>query len=383
MKTSSTATKTKSKTGLKLLCFSLIILVILRICAPFIVQQVVNRSLQNADGITGSIGDVELQLYRGAYNIQNIAIYAVDLENHKKPLLSIQQLDLSLLWSALIRGNIVTEIQIKTPEIVIYDDEPDVTPSDEHQEITNEDTWIGLANDIVLFSIDKVSLSNGKITLINSTKAQQTHTYISDLNGQATNITNSQQLSDSLVSQFAFNGKLMGESSLSLKGQLNPSSKKANFDFNAEMQRFSMSHIDSAIKFYTPFDIEAGSLDGAMELVCKNGKIDGYLKAGIYDLNVFSWREDIEQDNDGPLTFIFENTMELFGNILENHNSDLVAARVPISGTLDNAEISTLATLISVIKNAFIEAFEMKVDNIISFEKNEIEESSENNESNE
>ncbi|WAJ72407.1 DUF748 domain-containing protein [Catenovulum adriaticum] len=374
METSSTATKTKYKTRLKLLCFSLIVLVILRLLAPFFVQQIANRSLQNAEGITGSIGDVDLQLYRGAYNIQNIAIYAIDLDNNKKPLLSIKQLDLSLLWSALFSGNIVTKMQIQQPEIVIYDNEPDVTPTDEHQKLTNEDTWIGLANDIVLFSIDKVSISDGKITLINSKNEDQTNTYISDLHGQATNITNSQELSKSLASQFTFTGKLMGESSLKLKGQLDTLTKKANFDFNAEMQRFPIQHIDSAIKFYTPFDIEAGAIDGAMELVCKDGQIDGYLKAGIYDLNVFSWREDIEQDDDGPLTFIFENTMELFGNILENNDSDLVAARIPISGTLDNAEVSTLATLISLIKNAFVEAFEMKVDNIISFEKNEIEE---------
>lgn len=369
-----TATKTKSKTGLKLLCFGLITLIILRICAPFIVQEVVNRSLQNAEGITGSIGDVDLQLYRGAYNIQNIAIYAVDLDNNKKPLLQIEKLDLSLLWSALIRGHIVTQMQIQAPEIVIYDNEPDVTDKDEHKKITNEDTWIGLANDIVLFSIDKVSLSQGKITLINSPDENQSNTYISDLSGQATNISNSKKLNKNLVSQFSFTGKLMGESSLKLAGQLDTLSKKANFDFNAQMQRFSIKHIDSAIKFYTPFDIEAGAIDGAMELVCKDGLIDGYLKAGIYNLNVFSWRQDIEKDNDGPLTLIFENTMELFGNILENNESDLVAARIPISGTLDDAQISTLTALISIIKNAFVEAFEMKVENVISFEKNEIEE---------
>ncbi len=39
--------------------------------------------------------------------------------------------------------------------------------------------------------------------------------------------------------------------------------------------------------------------------------------------------------------------------ILENDESQLVAARIPIEGTLDNTDISTFQAVVSVLKNAF------------------------------
>lgn len=126
---------------------------------------------------------------------------------------------------------------------------------------------------------------------------------------------------------------------------------------------------------YTPFDIEAGGIDGAMELVAKDNNLNGYVKAGVQNLSVFSWREDIEKDDDGIFTAIFEGSVDLLGSILENDESKLVAARIPIEGQLDNTDVSTFQAVISVLKNAFFDAFKMKVDNVISFEDPKSDES--------
>ncbi|MCU4677249.1 DUF748 domain-containing protein [Catenovulum sp. 2E275] len=342
-------------------------LVLLRLITPMVMKQFINHALQTADGITGQVEAVELHLLDAAYDIKGISIYSVVDNTPPQPLLDIKRVNLSILIPALFRGRIVSQMQLHQPELIIFDQEPKITPQEQNK-LTNEETWIALANDIVIFSIDQVSIQQGKITLINQFKNKQTQTYLGDLNGKFSNITNSEKRQDSLVSKFSLTGKLMGESKLSLYGALNPFSEQPNFDFNAEIQRFDIAHLDSAIKFYTPFDIELGSVDGAMELVCHNGKLKGYLTAGIYDLNVFSWEGDIEEDNDGPATLIFENIVELFGNILENSKSDLVAAKIPISGTVDNTKISTLQAVISILHNAFIKAFEMKIEDIISYD---------------
>ena len=137
------------------------------------------------------------------------------------------------------------------------------------------------------------------------------------------------------------------------------------------MQRysaFSVKNLDTVFKVYTPFDIEAGGIDGAMELVAKDNNLNGYVKAGVQNLRVFSWREDIEKDDDGIFTAIFEGSVDLLGSILENDESKLVAARIPIEGQLDNTDVSTSQAVISVLENAFFDAFKMKVDNVISFE---------------
>ncbi|MBH0055938.1 DUF748 domain-containing protein [Pseudoalteromonas sp. SWXJZ94C] len=344
----------------------ILLLVIARIAAPYGVQQYVNYQLKHTQGITGHVGDVDLFLYRGAYAIDDVEIYAVNATSSPKPLLAVQTLDFSLAWSALFKGNLVTNMAFTRPEIVIYDKDPSTV--EQNKQVKDETTWVGLANNLVLFSIDTLTIKQGKLTLVNSTNSGEKPTFISNINAEIKNITNAQNLSKTLVTTLNVEGALMGEAALKLNGKLDPFSKQANFDLNAEVQRFSVKNLDTVFKVYTPFDIEAGGIDGAMELVAKNNNLNGYVKAGVQNLSVFSWREDIEKDDDGVFTAIFEGSVDLLSTILENDESKLVAARIPINGQLDNADVSTIEAVTSVLKNAFFDAFKMKVDNVISFE---------------
>lgn len=343
-----------------------LLLITLRIAAPYAVQQYVNYQLKHTQGITGHIGDVDLFLYRGAYAIDDVEIYATNATTVPRPLLAVKTLDFSLAWSALLKGNLVTNMAFMRPEIVIYDKNPNA--AEQNQRVKDETTWIGLANDLVLFSIDTLTIEQGKLSLVNATSQGEKPTFISNINARIENITNAQNLSKTLVTTLNVEGALMGEAALRLNGKLDPFSKHANFDFNAEVQRFSVKNLDTVFKVYTPFDIEAGGIDGAMELVAKDNNLNGYVKAGVQNLSVFSWREDIEKDDDGIFTAIFEGSVDLLGSILENDESKLVAARIPIEGQLDNTDVSTFQAVISVLKNAFFDAFSMKVDNVVSFE---------------
>jgi len=345
---------------------TVLFLILLRAAAPYAVQYYVNQQLEQTQGITGHVGDVDLYLYRGAYAIDDVEIYAVDATSAPKPLLAVQTLDFSLAWSALLKGNLVTNMAFSRPEIVIYDKDPSTT--EQNQQVKDETTWVGLANDLVLFSIDTLRINNGKVSLVNAINDGEKPTYISNINAEIKNITNAQNLSKTLVTSLNVEGALMGEAALSLNGKLDPFSEQANFDFNVEVQRFSVKNLETVFKVYTPFDIEAGGIDGAMELAANNNNLNGYVKAGVHNLSVFSWREDIEKDDDGLFTAIFEGSIDLLSSLLENDDSKLVAARIPIEGQLDNADVSTFQAVVSVLKNAFFEAFKMKVDNVISFE---------------
>ena len=139
-----------------------VLLILTRIAAPYVVQHYVNYQLKHTQGVTGHVGDVDLFLYRGAYAIDDVEIYAVDATSAPKPLLSIQTLDFSLAWSALLKGNLVTNMAFTRPKIVIYDKDPNA--SEQNKQVKDEITWVGLANNLVLFSIDTLTIEQGKLT---------------------------------------------------------------------------------------------------------------------------------------------------------------------------------------------------------------------------
>ncbi|WP_269517956.1 DUF748 domain-containing protein [Alteromonas sp. BMJM2] len=354
------------RSWLKAVVALVLLLVVARVGAPYAVQYYINQQIKHTKGIAGQVGDVDLQLYRGAYSVDDIEIFSVDEQSSPKPLLAINTLDFSLAWSAILKGNLVTNMMFSQPEVVIYD--KDTSAPEQNERVKDEKTWIGLANNLVVFSIDRLTIIDGKVSLVNQTKKGEVPTYIANINAQINNITNAQNLAKTLVTSVEAEGDLMGEAVLSIEGKLDPFSEQANFDFNLEVQRFSVKQIQTVFNVYTPFDIEAGGIDGAMELASKNNELSGYAKAGVYDLSIFSWREDVEKDDDGLFTIIFEGGADILSSILENDESQLVAARIPIEGTLNNTDISTFQAVVSVLKNAFFEATKMKVDDVISYE---------------
>lgn len=363
------------RTWFTVIVVTVLLLIFARIGAPYAVQYYINQQINQTKGITGQVGDVDLHLYRGAYSVDDIEIYAVDDQSSPKPLLSVTTLDFSLAWSAVLNGNLVTNMVFSQPKIVIYD--KDTTTPEQNQQVKDERTWIGLANNLVVFSIDTLKIIDGKVSLVNQTKKGEIPTYIANINADIKNITNAQNLMKTLVTSVDVTGDLMGEATLTLVGKLDPFSEQANFDFNMEVQRFSVKQIQTVFNVYTPFDIEAGGIDGAMELAAKSNEVSGYAKAGVYDLSIFSWREDVEKDDDGLFTIIFEGGADLLSAILENDESQLVAARIPIEGTLDNTDISTFQAVVSILKNAFFDATKMQVEDIVSYESVETSSSEE------
>eukprot|EP00919_Chromeraceae_sp_WS-2016_P071529 GHVR01169348.1.p2 GENE.GHVR01169348.1~~GHVR01169348.1.p2 ORF type:complete len:102 (-),score=15.61 GHVR01169348.1:142-447(-) len=80
----------------------------------------------------------------------------------------------------------------------------------------------------------------------------------------------------------------------------------------------------------------------------------------------FSWHEDVIEDGDNPLLLMFEMIGGALATLFANDDKDLVATRVPIEGALDDPHVSTFDALSGILKNAFIEAYSLKVEDSVS-----------------
>lgn len=348
-----------SKTSYIIIASTLLFLFVLRLAAPFAVEKGVNYALQQTPGLRGKIGDVDIALYRGAYQIKDIELYVID-GTLEKPLVRITRLDISILWAALFRGSVVAEMQFFQPEFYYAD-------TSEQEEKINDDasdeqTWVSLANKLVPFAIDRIDILDGRLMLETIATEQTNLSEINKVNGYISNITNSKDHSGSLVTNMQLNGMIEGVCPLQLSGSYNPYAAKPTFNIDVEMQRLPVEHIDGLIAFYAPFDVEAGELDFAMEFIADEGKVDGYVKAGVYDLSVFRWHEDVVVDGDNPFQWLFEALSGGVAEIFEDGERDLLATEVPLEGQLDDIETPVWPAVLSIIKNAFGESLNIKVD---------------------
>ncbi len=352
----------RRKTAITLISLA-VILVALRLVAPYAVQKGVNYAIKTTPGLSGQVGDVDIALYRGAYQVKDIELNLVD-GGLQKPLISIQQLDISVLWSALFRGSIVSEMTFLKPQFYYADD---VQQKEKiNQDVQDEQTWITLANRLVPFSIDRIDIIDGRLMFETITAQRKTLTEITDVHGQITNLTNSKQRSGTLVTNLVLDAEIAGVCPLAVSGSYDPYASKPTFNVDVEMQRLPVKHIDHLISFYSPFDLEAGQIDFAMEFASKQGDVSGYVKAGVYDLSVFDWQEDVVKDGDNPFQWLFEATTGGIAELFEGGTKDLIATRVPLEGKIDDIQTPLWPAIGAIIKNAFIKSLDIKVDKVVS-----------------
>ncbi|MAD17837.1 MAG: hypothetical protein CL579_17505 [Alteromonadaceae bacterium] len=352
----------RRKTAITLISLA-VILVALRLVAPYAVQKGVNYAIKTTPGLSGQVGDVDIALYRGAYQVKDIELNLVD-GGLQKPLISIQRLDISVLWSALFRGSIVSEMTFLKPQFYYADD---VQQKEKiNQDVQDEQTWITLANRLVPFSIDRIDIIDGRLMFETISAQRKTLTEITDVHGQITNLTNSKQRSGSLVTNLVLDAEIAGVCPLAVSGSYDPYASKPTFNVDVEMQRLPVKHIDHLISFYSPFDLEAGQIDFAMEFASKQGDVSGYVKAGVYDLSVFDWQEDVVKDGDNPFQWLFEATTGGIAELFEGGKKDLIATRVPLEGKIDDIQTPLWPAIGAIIKNAFIKSLDIKVDKVVS-----------------
>lgn len=346
-----------------LLTLALIVLVllVLRLFLAQILQWYVNTKLDESPEYDGQIGAIDLRILRGAYRIDGVELFkttgAVPV-----PLFSASAVEFSILWGALFDGAVVGEVELFDPVINIVDSEDEAT-----QQTGEEGQWISVAEDLFPLRIDRIAVHQGKLHFRNFDSEPQVDIFVSQIEGEVQNLTNSTDVADTMVARIDFTALAMDTSELVIEMAFDPSLRNPTFNLDARMLQLPLMHLDSFIDAYAPFDIEAGSIDVVTELAASEGRLQGYVKPIIYNLDVFEWRADVEEDGDNPFRVAWEALVGFVGELLQNQPRDQLATNIPIDGDISSPETSTLAVVMNILRNAFVEAFQANFENTISW----------------
>ena len=76
--------KFQQKKRYKILIVIILVLVIFRLLLPYILLHYANKTLANVPGYYGHVQDIDVSLYRGAYQIDSIYLDKMDSLTHKQ-----------------------------------------------------------------------------------------------------------------------------------------------------------------------------------------------------------------------------------------------------------------------------------------------------------
>lgn len=329
----------------------LILVIVLRLYLTVWLTHYVNKVLYNMNGYRGSIEDLSIDLYRSAYHIDGLKISKLR-GDFPVPFLDIKEVDFSLQWAALIHGRIVTKVKLERPVVNFAIDR-----SGNERQTGEEVDWSKRIRDLMPIDINHVKLIDGKITYRDFSTHPQVNIYIHHLNGEVHNLRNVVDKTKALPSTISVKGDSIGKGDLSLKGKMNILRKIPDFEIEWKLENMDLTALNNYTDAYASIDFNKGNLSVYSQLIVKDEELSGYIKPIATDVSLIDLRR-----KPNPLKLIWESIASVVVEIFTNQREDQFATKIEVSGSLKNIDTDTWSTIAGIAHNAFVKAFEKKID---------------------
>ena len=133
-------------------------LIAIRVALPFIVKDYVNGRLHALDAYDGSVADVDIGLWRGAYRIDGIEIVKRGAKQ-PTPFFDGRRVDFSVEWHSLLRGALVAEAHFQEPRLNLVEG-----PNRKQSQLGTEEDWHDRLEELFPFRFNTIEIHDGTAT---------------------------------------------------------------------------------------------------------------------------------------------------------------------------------------------------------------------------
>jgi hypothetical protein len=338
------------------------VLIIFRLFLPYIVLKYVNGKLENLEEYYGHVDDIDIHLYRGAYEIKDIRILKKvekkDQTGEKDtiPFFKSPSIDLSIEWKAIFHGSIVGEISVEEPIVNFV--------KEKHKgEDVKADTadFAQLVDDLMPVTINRFDIHNGEIHYRDLEAKPKLDVAMKNINITATNLTNVTDSKELLPATLTATAEAY-EGKFSLNMKFDGLAKVPTFDMNTAMNGLNLVLLNDMLREYGNFDVKKGTFSMYGEFAAKEGKFGGYVKPFLKDLDVVQWNK---QEGDFK-QILWETLVASAAEIFQNQSKEQLATKVQFGGTFDKVNLNKWRAISYVLRNAFLHALRPAMDNSIS-----------------
>jgi len=262
--------------------------IVARAILPWVVRDYVNRTLDQNPLYSGTIGDVQIHLWRGAYSIHDVKI-SKTTGNIPVPFFAANRVDFSVEWKNLIHGKIVGRVVMEQPQLNFVDE-----PEQGESQTGEQGPWLQMLNDLFPFRINSAIVSDASVHFRTFQSQKPVDVYISQLNGSIDDLTNIRDQINPLLTKVQASGLVMDQAKFEYKMALDPFSYRPTFHMALRLLGLDVTKLNDLAMTYGKFNFKHGWFDLVVETDCKEGQLTGYVKPLFRDLHVFSLKADIK-----------------------------------------------------------------------------------------
>lgn len=334
----------------------ILVLIVIRLLLPGIVLRYANNTLANMDGYYGQVSDIDIALFRGAYQLDGFYLNKVDsASGEQTEFFKVNHVDLSVEWRALWRGSLVGELVFDSPTLIFTKEKADA-------EVVAKDTsdFRQLLEDFMPLRVNRFEVSRGSIRYTDSTVTPLVDISLEEAHIIAENLKNTTNEGEKLPSTIRANAQAYG-GSIIVRMDLDAMAERPTFDLTAEIENANLPDLNDFFVAYGKFDVSQGTFGLYSEFAADAGRYKGYVKPIIKDLEVIG----MEDRDESFFQRAKEAVIDLVAKVLENPTEEQVASRIPIEGDFGETDVKVWEAIWQVLRNAFIEALMPSVDHAI------------------
>ena len=328
------------------------IVVVVHLYLAIWVRDYVNRKLSEIPDYRAHVEAVTLHLWRGAYQIHNIKIEKTS-GHVPVPFFAAPLVDLSVQWKALLEGAFVGKIDFYEPQLNFTNGR-----SKEEQQAAVDEPWTEKIKQLYPLKFNRFAVHTGEIHYRDFSTDPKVDVVIDRVQMVATNLTNSKKLSKSMVAEFQGTGRPLRSGQAKCQMSLDPYARKQTFALNLELADVPLVKLNDFARAYGHFEFKSGTLRLATQVESKDAAFKGYVEPVFDNMNIGT--EQSEKAN--PLSNLWAGIVDGLTKIVRNQPKNRFGTKVPLSGSFDQPQPAILTTLYNVFRNAFVKAFEGKLE---------------------
>jgi hypothetical protein len=333
-----------------------VVLIGIRLALEPVLLDYANDKLDALPAYGGHIDDLDLALLRGGYDIKGIEIVKTGA-GQPVPFIKADRIEATVEWHSLLRGKLVAEGDLYRPQVNLVKAE-----SEQKSQLGKEVNWVEQFKELFPFRFNTVRVHDGTVTFRAPGIQTKDALVARHIDGTLSNLTNVADSTKETFARFGFTAEVLHGGKAKLDGTIDPLAVKPTFDLNLGLKNVELPQVNPWLTRFIKADAEQGEFELYMEIAAADGKFKGYAKPVMRDVNIYSSKEPEKN----PLKRLWEGLVDVAADIVENHQEDQVAARIPLSGTLEKPNADLFATIGSVLHNGFVSAFARSIEGSIS-----------------
>lgn len=333
----------------------LLLLLGARIWLPYYIKNELVASINDVEGYSCKLEDVDLALYKGQMVLEGLEVYITE-NDVQEPFVIMPETEIMLDWSGLFDGVLVGEVNINKPKLYFSDGSSDA------EDQVGGASWTEPIIDFIPVKINELRIKDGIAEFENRDSKSNTKVSLHHIELVVKNVRNTTDTKNPLPSTLEMTSKVYKQGDLKVSGRLNILKEVPDMDLNVQASHIDLRQLNSIWETYASLDFESGTFGLASEYVMRNSEIQGYLKPIFDNVSIFSFKEDG--------TFYNKSWQAFAGfamEVTENQGYNRSATKVPFSGTYQEPNLDVLRLVLNIFRNALFKAYHLEIEDTIGF----------------